>query len=92
LSAAAERLGHEIASEADSAPELERLLRERGYEPFRDEDGVVRLRNCPFHAVAERHPEVACEMNLALRRGLDAPDVAATLEPQAGALVRDNQR
>jgi predicted ArsR family transcriptional regulator len=88
LSVAAERLGKELASEAVPAPALEPLLRERGYEPFRDEDGVVRMRNCPFHAVAQRHPEVVCQMNLALLRGLvaglDAPDVAATLEPQPG--------
>jgi predicted ArsR family transcriptional regulator len=88
LSVAAERLGHELAREAPSTRELEPLLRERGYEPFRDEDGVVRMRNCPFHAVAQRHPEVVCQMNLALLRGLvaglDAPEVAATLEPQSG--------
>src|SRR5258707_560456 len=65
LSAAAERLGHEIAEEADPAAELESLLVERGYEPFHDEQDVVRMRNCPFHAVAQRHPEIVCEMNLA---------------------------
>jgi predicted ArsR family transcriptional regulator len=88
LSVAAERLGNELASEAAPAPALEPLLRERGYEPFRDEDGVVYLRNCPFHAVAQAHPEVVCQMNLALLRGLvaglDATEVAATLEPQSG--------
>jgi predicted ArsR family transcriptional regulator len=88
LSAAAERLGHEIAEEADPAAELEALLRERGYEPMRDERGDVRLRNCPFHAVARRHPEVVCEMNLALLRGLveglEAPGITAMLEPEPG--------
>jgi predicted ArsR family transcriptional regulator len=85
LSAAAERLGHEIAQEAAA---LEPLLRERGYEPFHDEDGVVRMRNCPFHAVAQRHPEIVCEMNLALLGGLvaalDTPGLTATLEPGPG--------
>jgi predicted ArsR family transcriptional regulator len=85
LSAAADRLGHEIARETAAATELEPLLRERGYEPFHDEQGVIRMRNCPFHAVAQRHPEIVCEMNLALLRGLvaglDAPGLAATLEP-----------
>jgi predicted ArsR family transcriptional regulator len=85
LSVAAERLGKELASEAAPAPALEPLLRERGDEPVRDEDGVVRLRNCPFHAVAQRHPEVVCDLNLAPLRGLvaglDATEVAATLEP-----------
>ena len=79
LTAAAEQLGRELA--ADDAP-LEPLLRERGYEPY-DDDGVVRLRNCPFHAVAQRHPRVVCAMNLALLGGLveGMPGVSAALEP-----------
>jgi predicted ArsR family transcriptional regulator len=46
----------------------------------------VRLRNCPFHAVAQRHPEVVCDMNLALLGGLveASPGLAATLEPAPG--------
>jgi predicted ArsR family transcriptional regulator len=85
---AAQRLGREIAREAGPAPELETLLRERGYEPYADGPGVVRLRNCPFHAVAQRQPEVICEMNLALLRGvveeLDDPALTAALEPAPG--------
>ena len=85
LAAAAERLGRELATEAAADAPIEPLLRERGYEPYEDEPGVTRLRNCPFHAVAQRHPEIVCEMNLALLRGLveatEAPGVRATLEP-----------
>jgi predicted ArsR family transcriptional regulator len=88
LAAAAERLGREIARDADADAELEPLLRARGYEPYHDEHGVLRLRNCPFHAVAQRHPEIVCEMNLALLgglvAGLDSPGVAAILEPGPG--------
>ena len=82
LTAAAQQLGRKLA--ADDVP-LEPLLRERGYEPY-DDDGVVRLRNCPFHAVAQRHPEVVCDMNLALGGGLveEMPGVTAALEPAAG--------
>jgi len=71
-----------VADEAGSGAELQPLLRERGYEPYADGD-AVRLRNCPFHAVAQRHPEVVCEMNLALLRGVLAgrPGLTATLEP-----------
>jgi predicted ArsR family transcriptional regulator len=87
LAAAAERLGREIAAEGPAA-ELAPLLQERGYEPVHDEHGVVRLRNCPFHAVAQRHPEIVCEMNLALLGGLvdglDSPGLSATLEPGTG--------
>ncbi|MEU3063344.1 helix-turn-helix transcriptional regulator [Streptomyces subrutilus] len=31
---------------------------------------AVRMRNCPFHAVAERFPPLVCGMNLALLEGL----------------------
>jgi predicted ArsR family transcriptional regulator len=80
---AAEALGHEIG--AEDAGDLAPLLRARGYEPYDDEDGVMRLRNCPFHAVAQRHPEVVCEMNLALLGGVVAGrDVEAVLEPGPG--------
>jgi predicted ArsR family transcriptional regulator len=85
LSAAAENLGRELAREAGAAAELEPLLRERGYEPYVDGD-AMRLRNCPFHAVAQRHPEIVCEMNLALLRGVltGRPAFTATLEPGPG--------
>jgi predicted ArsR family transcriptional regulator len=84
---AADSLGREIGAEAADAPDLAPLLRARGYEPF-DDDGVMRLRNCPFHAVAQRHPEVVCDMNLSLLggllAGLGADDVEAALEPGPG--------
>ncbi|MER7758130.1 helix-turn-helix domain-containing protein [Streptomyces sp. NPDC097619] len=35
---------------------------------------VVRMRNCPFHAVAERYPPLVCGMNLALLEGLIGTD------------------
>jgi predicted ArsR family transcriptional regulator len=80
---AAEALGQEIG--AEDAGDLVPLLRARGYEPYDDEDGVMRLRNCPFHAVAQRHPEVVCEMNLALLEGVvTGRDVEAVLEPGPG--------
>jgi predicted ArsR family transcriptional regulator len=84
---AADSLGREIAAEAPDATDVEPLLRERGYEPFHEDD-VVRLRNCPFHAVARRHPEVVCDMNLSLLSGLlaglDAHELEAVLEPAPG--------
>jgi predicted ArsR family transcriptional regulator len=87
LTAAAERLGHELAAEAPAGTAIEPLLRERGYEPYQD-DGVVRMRNCPFHAVAQRQPEVVCEMNHALLRGLidglGTSGLSAALEPGPG--------
>ncbi|MBD0707749.1 MULTISPECIES: helix-turn-helix transcriptional regulator [unclassified Streptomyces] len=44
-------------------------LTARGYEPHLEE-AVVRMRNCPFHSVAERFPPLVCGMNLALLEGL----------------------
>ena len=42
------------------------VLVANGYEPFEDAEGAVRLRNCPFHALIERHRALTCSMNLAL--------------------------
>jgi predicted ArsR family transcriptional regulator len=87
LRAAAEALGREIAASAAATPDLDRLLRERGYEPFEDDAGVIRLRNCPFHAVAQSHPEVVCDMNLCLLGSIVAglgADVEAVLDPAPG--------
>ncbi len=45
------------------------LLRDRGFEPHLD-GGALRLRNCPFHALAAEHPDLVCGMNLALVAGM----------------------
>jgi predicted ArsR family transcriptional regulator len=45
-------------------------LAERGYEPFAAEDGDIRLRNCPYHALVEEHRPLVCGMNLALVDGV----------------------
>ena len=52
--------------------DVEGALTQQGYEPSRGGDGVIRLRNCPFHQLAERHRDVVCGMNLALVEGLVA--------------------
>lgn len=48
---------------------MARLLREYGYEPGHDDDGVY-LVNCPFHALAQEQTELACGMNHALIDGM----------------------
>jgi predicted ArsR family transcriptional regulator len=87
LREAARSLGRKIAAAAPAPSDLDRLLRERGYEPYEAEPGVLCLRNCPFHAVAQAHPEVVCDMNLsllgALLGGLGAGR-EAVLEPAPG--------
>ncbi|WP_328929748.1 transcriptional regulator [Streptomyces sp. NBC_00190] len=47
---------------------------------------VVRMRNCPFHAVAERFPPLVCGMNFALLEGLLGADgpVRARMDARPG--------
>jgi len=83
LATAARRLGTELGSSfrpapADPAPrrrdaaerDVTDVLTRQGYEPCHGGDGVIRLRNCPFHQLAEQHRDVVCGMNLALVEGL----------------------
>jgi predicted ArsR family transcriptional regulator len=83
---AGRRLGEELG-EGRKEP-LQDVLAARGYEPYQDEVGVIRLRNCPFHRVAREHRDVVCRMNQAylggLLEGLDRADVTASLEPEPG--------
>jgi predicted ArsR family transcriptional regulator len=60
------------------------LLRGNGYEPVADVDGVIRLRNCPFHALAQGHRQLTCSMNLALLTSAaeSVPDAGLTAEPR----------
>jgi predicted ArsR family transcriptional regulator len=46
------------------------VLEDHGYEPYRAEGGGVRLRNCPFHALARRAPDLVCEMNRSFVEGV----------------------
>ncbi|MGW5120064.1 hypothetical protein ACWEQ8_32180, partial [Streptomyces noursei] len=74
-------------------------LAARGYEPHLEGPGggddtadaepagrVVRMRNCPFHAVAEGFPPLVCGMNLALLEGLFGTDgaVRARMDARPG--------
>lgn len=67
---------------------ITQLLEEQGFEPTELPRGVVRMRNCPFHEVAQRHPELVCGMNLAFIEGViagaAARGVSASLDPQPG--------
>jgi predicted ArsR family transcriptional regulator len=78
LAGAARRLGTELGSafrpaagKGDAAgQDVKGVLTQQGYEPCCGADGVIRLRNCPFHQLAEQHRELVCGMNLALVEGL----------------------
>lgn len=66
---------------------LQSVLRDAGYVPF-EREGELRLLNCPFHELAQRHRDLTCGMNLALVQGLLAgarlPESAARLDRQPG--------
>lgn len=67
----------------------EEVLRDEGYEPYRDARGEVRLFNCPFHVLAREAPELVCMMNHAfiegMVRGLGNDTLEVSLEPTPGA-------
>ncbi|MEV7806643.1 transcriptional regulator [Microbispora sp. NPDC088329] len=67
---------------------LEGLLARHGFEPGRESPTCVRLRNCPFHPLAARAPELVCGVNHAfldgMLTGLEAARVRAVLVPRPG--------
>jgi predicted ArsR family transcriptional regulator len=62
-------------------------LAAQGYQPYSD-GADLRLRNCPFHLLASRHPPLICGMNLALLEGLldgaAVTGLTARLDPRPG--------
>ena len=63
-------------------------LEAHGFEPISDRDGVVVLRNCPFHQLAREHTELICGMNHCMLGAvvdvLDDAGLTARLEPEEG--------
>lgn len=64
-------------------------LRDEGFEPVTDADGVTVLHNCPFHELSAAHTALICGINHVM---LDAAvdrcgntGLEARLEPDAGA-------
>ncbi|MGW0932005.1 helix-turn-helix transcriptional regulator [Streptomyces sp. NPDC002644] len=91
LQAAARAAG--AADPEAAAGDLEELLKERGYQPFWDGE-TLRLRNCPFHALADEFPALICGMNLALLDGMADEEWRAVMDPCPGgccvALSKNN--
>ncbi len=84
--AAGRELAQSRGSRSVSLDDLLPGLAERGYEPYRSASSI-RLRNSPFHLVAQEFPVLVCGMNLALLDGMLAGSgLAAThvarLDPQ----------
>jgi len=83
-----ERLGAERRATGDEgldAPAA--VLRARGFEPYEDE-GALRLRNCPFHSLAATFPVLVCAMNRTfvegIAHGAGVPAARAHLDPRPG--------
>lgn len=81
-------LGRDARSRAGRRPPLTTILQECGYEPFRADDGTIRLHNCPFDALARDFRPLMCGANQALLTGVVAglglTRCAAVLDPQPG--------
>ena len=98
LARAARGIGREIGANtrarAGAHPGRKKLLAgmaaalaEQGYEP-EPSPGRLRLRNCPFQALASEHTDTICGMNLALIQGfvegLQLPSARPVLDPAPG--------
>ena len=88
------QLGEQVQAHLGGRPGRERrmaalsqALDRYGYEPRR-EGRAIRLGNCPFHALSERHRDLVCGMNLALLEGVvgavGGTDLEARPEPRPG--------
>jgi predicted ArsR family transcriptional regulator len=80
----------ELGRRASTSRLLEKaceVLRDYGFEPL-NADAEIRLRNCPFEAIAQDHTALVCGMNLALAEGLlnglGADGVDVRLDPLPG--------
>jgi predicted ArsR family transcriptional regulator len=89
VSAEAREAGRQAGSSYDGPPaaELDRtaaVLADEGFEPARDGE-ELELRNCPFDALAHRHPQLVCGINLdyvgGVLDGLRCRHARAGLEP-----------
>jgi predicted ArsR family transcriptional regulator len=80
----AHRWGQTLGAELRTRTHLPGALDELGFEPERAA-GRVLLRNCPFHALAQRHTALVCGLNHAfvdgLVEGLEAGGVQTSLAP-----------
>lgn len=81
------RLAAADAGNDDGLPTLLASLSQHGYEPVAA-DGEVRLRNCPFHLLAQQHRELVCGINVeligALKDNLAFGEFEAVYDPRTG--------
>jgi predicted ArsR family transcriptional regulator len=84
LGEAAREWGEQLGTTGQRGTPIKRLavaLKAGGYEPVTDNTGTIRLRNCPFYAVANEHRSLVCGTNLAIAEGLTRGSGATTVRP-----------
>jgi predicted ArsR family transcriptional regulator len=85
--AASGRAARRAAAQQADSDLVVTALTAQGYQPYRD-GADLRLRNCPFHVLADRYPPLICGMNLALLEGLlegaAVTALQARLDPRPG--------
>jgi predicted ArsR family transcriptional regulator len=84
LQDAARELGEQLGSTGRRGTPAKRLtaaLKAGGYEPVAAKSGVVRLRNCPFAAIADAHRPIVCGTNLAVAEGMIRGSGATKVRP-----------
>lgn len=83
------QLGRQAAGSGADLTTAYRVLSDLGFSPSRPRDDVVLLGNCPFRALARRHPDLVCALNHALLAGvltgLGAGHLVARFAPRPGA-------
>jgi predicted ArsR family transcriptional regulator len=74
------RLAHDTAAGQPPRAALMQVLTDSGFEPI-EEQGVVRLRNCPFDALVQDHRDLTCGLNLTLLESVAAELPGTGLTP-----------
>ena len=77
-------LGRQVGTE--SGADLTAALHGCGYQPRSSADGVLELRNCPFHRLVQEHQELVCGLNLRLIEGV----ITGSAHPRAHAVLSPN--
>ena len=102
----ARRLGTELGAgdrtrgDGERGPEaVEAVLADNGFEPAREDDGRIVLRNCPFDSVARASTDLVCGANVEFMQGIldgsGARGLRVSLEPEEGrccAVFRPSDR
>jgi predicted ArsR family transcriptional regulator len=84
LQEAARELGEQLGTTSRRGAPATRLaaaLKASGYEPVTDKTGAIRLRNCPFDALADIHRPLVCGTNLAIAEGIVRSSGATNVQP-----------